>query len=92
MGGIRGGDAKMGWPRRNITVRNIDDAIGGGRRHRLPAILRPSFTLGGTGGGAWRDIKEWDALDPPARLKLVRWLRSVLVERGVVGWKRMNSR
>jgi carbamoyl-phosphate synthase large subunit len=51
----------------------------------FPAILRPSFTLGGEGGGVAYNIEEF-------REKLARGLdlspnRQVLIERSVIGWK-----
>lgn len=51
----------------------------------FPAILRPSFTLGGTGGGIAFDQEEFDHIvtqglqDSP--------VGSVLVEQSVLGWK-----
>ncbi len=51
----------------------------------FPAILRPSFTLGGTGGGIARDASELEAK--------VAWAlaqsptREVLIEESVLGWK-----
>src|SRR5687768_16782443 len=51
----------------------------------LPAIIRPSFTLGGTGGGIAYNMEEFDAavtrgldLSPSTE---------VLVEESVIGWK-----
>ncbi len=50
-----------------------------------PAIIRPSFTLGGTGGGIARDEAEFEQIvrqglhDSP--------VGSVLVEQSVLGWK-----
>src|SRR5258706_8221869 len=51
----------------------------------FPAILRPSFTMGGTGGGIARDASEFEAK--------VAWAlaqsptREVLIEESVLGWK-----
>ncbi|MEO7110356.1 MAG: carbamoyl-phosphate synthase large subunit, partial [Polyangiaceae bacterium] len=51
----------------------------------FPAILRPSFTLGGSGGGIAYDASELDAK--------VEWAlaqsptREVLIEESVLGWK-----
>jgi carbamoyl-phosphate synthase large subunit len=51
----------------------------------FPAILRPSFTLGGTGGGIAQNETEFEAK--------VAWAlaqsptREVLIEESVVGWK-----
>src|SRR5580658_6511514 len=51
----------------------------------FPAILRPSFTMGGSGGGIARDESEFEAK--------VAWAlaqsptREVLIEESVLGWK-----
>ncbi|MEZ4422783.1 MAG: carbamoyl-phosphate synthase large subunit [Gemmatimonadota bacterium] len=50
-----------------------------------PAIIRPSFTLGGTGGGIAYNVEEFDAavrrgLDASP-------ITEVLVDRSVIGWK-----
>jgi len=51
----------------------------------FPAILRPSFTLGGEGGGIAYNIEEFrDLLSRGLDLSPVR---QVLVERSVIGWK-----
>jgi len=55
------------------------------RRIGLPVIIRPSFTLGGTGGGA--------AATPEAFERIVKKgleasrIRTVLIEQSVMGWK-----
>jgi carbamoyl-phosphate synthase large subunit len=51
----------------------------------FPAILRPSFTLGGTGGGIAYNLEEYQALLERG-LKLSP-VRQVLVEESVLGWK-----
>src|SRR6185312_10245511 len=51
----------------------------------LPAIIRPSFTLGGTGGGIAYNKEEYDELVRGAlRASPVH---EVLVEQSVLGWK-----
>ena len=51
----------------------------------LPAIIRPSFTLGGTGGGIAYNIDEYEQiLGSGLRASPVG---SVLVEESVLGWK-----
>jgi carbamoyl-phosphate synthase large subunit len=51
----------------------------------LPAIIRPSFTLGGTGGGvAWRE-DEFDRLVEWALRQSPR--HECLIEESVLGWK-----
>jgi carbamoyl-phosphate synthase large subunit len=70
---------------RSGYVRNLDDARRVLEVTGLPAIIRPSFTLGGTGGSvAWR----MDQFEP-----LVTWAleqspkHTCLVEQSVLGWK-----
>ncbi len=51
----------------------------------FPAILRPAFTLGGTGGGIAYNIEEYrHLLDKGLKLSPVR---QILVEESVLGWK-----
>jgi carbamoyl-phosphate synthase large subunit len=58
---------------------DIIDYIG------FPAILRPAFTLGGTGGGIAYNIEEYkELLDKGLKLSPVH---QVLVEESVLGWK-----
>ena len=70
---------------RSGYVRNLDDARRVLQVTGLPAIIRPSFTLGGTGGSvAWRE----EQFEP-----LVTWAleqspkHTCLVEQSVIGWK-----
>lgn len=51
----------------------------------FPAILRPSFTLGGTGGGIAYNLEEYSVLLQRG-LKLSP-VQQVLVEESVLGWK-----
>jgi carbamoyl-phosphate synthase large subunit len=51
----------------------------------FPAILRPSFTLGGTGGGIAYNMEEYqELLERGLKLSPVR---QVLVEESALGWK-----
>jgi carbamoyl-phosphate synthase large subunit len=68
-----------------VTVSSVEDGLAAVERTGYPAILRPSFTLGGTGGGIAYNREEFETL-------LRRGLEaspvgSVLVERSVIGWK-----
>jgi len=51
----------------------------------LPVIIRPSFTLGGTGGGAATTWEEFDRIVKKG-LEASR-INSVLIEQSVIGWK-----
>ncbi len=54
-------------------------------RTGFPAIIRPSFTLGGTGGGI---AYNWDEFEQIVRNGLdLSPTHQVLVERSVIGWK-----
>jgi carbamoyl-phosphate synthase large subunit len=72
---------------KGFFARSADEAVEGMRRHRMqfPLILRPSFTLGGTGGSIAYNPEELEAA--------VKWglqqspVQQVLVEESVIGWK-----
>ena len=51
----------------------------------LPAIIRPSFTLGGTGGGIAYNAQEFDELAKNGLA--VSPTHEILVEESVLGWK-----
>jgi carbamoyl-phosphate synthase large subunit len=51
----------------------------------LPAIIRPSFTLGGFGGGTAFNAEEYEAII--ARGLDVSPMHQVLVEQSLIGWK-----
>ena len=66
-------------------VRSPEEALDLVRQIGFPLIIRPSFTLGGKGGARANDPEELryavaDGLDASP-------VRSVLVERSVIGWK-----
>jgi carbamoyl-phosphate synthase large subunit len=66
-------------------VRGLEERAEALRTVGLPAIIRPSFTLGGTGGGVatseaeFTELLEWGLRQSPRR--------EVLVEQSVLGWK-----
>ncbi len=51
----------------------------------FPLVIRPSFTLGGTGGGFVHDVSELD--EALTRGLQASPIHEVLVERAVLGWK-----
>ncbi|MBA3658415.1 MAG: carbamoyl-phosphate synthase large subunit [Gemmatimonadales bacterium] len=67
------------------TVRTVDEALGAVETTGYPAILRPSFTLGGSGGGIAYNREEFEALI--RRGLELSPVGSVLVERSIIGWK-----
>ncbi|MFL6775035.1 MAG: carbamoyl-phosphate synthase large subunit [Sphingomicrobium sp.] len=70
---------------RSAIAHSLDDALAGLDYVGLPAIIRPSFTLGGTGGGIAYNRDEF--------LRIVRGgleaspTKEVLIEESVLGWK-----
>ena len=60
-------------------------ARGAGRRSACPPIIRPSFTLGGTGGGIAYNREEFEQI-VPARPRASP-ITEVLIEESVLGWK-----
>jgi carbamoyl-phosphate synthase large subunit len=67
------------------TVQSLEDALDAVDSTGYPAILRPSFTLGGSGGGIAYNREEFEALI--RRGLELSPVGSVLVERSIIGWK-----
>src|SRR5689334_16119422 len=67
------------------TVRSLEEALEAVEQTGYPAILRPSFTLGGTGGGIAYNLAEFETLI--RRGLELSPVGSVLVERSIIGWK-----
>jgi carbamoyl-phosphate synthase large subunit len=66
-------------------VRSWDDALALVDMIGFPAIIRPSFTLGGTGGGVAYNRDEYE--DIVHRGLELSPVNQVLIERSVLGWK-----
>jgi len=60
-------------------ARQVAEEIG------FPIIVRPSFTLGGTGGGIAYNREEFDAI--AARGLQSSMISEILIEESVIGWK-----
>ena len=66
-------------------VRSVDEAVEALEGVGFPAIIRPSFTLGGTGGGVAYNAQEFEDI---VRGGLrVSPTHEVLIEESVLGWK-----
>src|SRR5947209_6848562 len=70
---------------RSIQTKNLPDALRALDDIGLPAIIRPSFTLGGTGGGIAYTKPEF--IDIVERGIDASPTSEVLVEESVLGWK-----
>jgi carbamoyl-phosphate synthase large subunit len=67
------------------VVTTVEEGLAAVERTGYPAIMRPSFTLGGTGGGVAYNREEFTAM--LARGLELSPVTSVLVERSIIGWK-----
>ncbi len=69
----------------SVIVHTLEEAVAAGEKIGFPIIVRPSFTLGGTGGGVAynrRELKEMAT----AGLDL-SMTTEVMLERSLLGWK-----
>jgi carbamoyl-phosphate synthase large subunit len=70
---------------RSVLVNNVEAALKAADQLGFPIIVRPSFTLGGTGSGVAYNRVEFE--------DTVRWglqaspVHEVLIEESVIGWK-----
>ncbi|MGQ9735546.1 MAG: carbamoyl-phosphate synthase large subunit [Thermaceae bacterium] len=70
---------------RGKMVGSVEEGLAFARGVGFPVVVRPSFTLGGTGGGIARDERELEeVLGRGLRLSSVH---TALVEESVLGWK-----
>ncbi|MBR5358875.1 MAG: carbamoyl-phosphate synthase large subunit [Clostridiales bacterium] len=70
------------------VVTTVEDALDFASEIGYPVIVRPAFTLGGTGGGIANDPEQ---LHEIARNGLaLSPITQVLIERGIAGWKEIE--
>jgi len=72
----------------SIVVTDIETAVGFGARMGYPLVVRPAYTLGGTGGGVVRseaELRETLAVGLAASL-----IGQALVETSLLGWKEIE--
>ena len=70
------------------VVYNVGDAIDFAKKIGLPVIVRPAYTLGGTGGGIAYTIEELEEICGSG-LRLSR-VHEVLIEKCISGWKEIE--
>lgn len=72
----------------SATVNTLEQAREVAKRMGLPLIIRPAYTLGGTGGGF---ATTWEELDKAATLGLATSpIHQILLEESLVGWKEIE--
>ncbi|MBN2453562.1 MAG: carbamoyl-phosphate synthase large subunit [Candidatus Omnitrophica bacterium] len=70
---------------KSILAHSMKEAMRAVKKIGLPVIIRPSFTLGGTGGGIAKNMAEFRRI---ADLGLKSSMtREILIEESVLGWK-----
>ncbi|KAF0232575.1 MAG: carbamoyl-phosphate synthase large [Desulfovibrionaceae bacterium] len=65
--------------------RNIDDVRTWGRKIPFPIIIRPAFTMGGSGGGVAYNMEDLEAI--ASRGLALSMKSEVMLEQSVLGWK-----
>ncbi|MDI3261727.1 MAG: carbamoyl-phosphate synthase large subunit [Fulvimonas sp.] len=74
----------LACPRAEVA-RSYEQAVAIQARIGFPTIIRPSFTLGGSGGGIAYNVEEFEAI--VKRGLELSPVHEVLVEESVLGWK-----
>jgi carbamoyl-phosphate synthase large subunit len=70
---------------RSGVAHNLDDARRVLSEIGLPCVIRPGFTMGGTGGGIAYNVEEFEEI--VARGLALSLNSEVLVEESLIGWK-----
>lgn len=80
---------KIGEPcAASLVVENVEDGVAFTNKIGYPVVLRPAYTLGGSGGGiAHNEFELVEILENGLRLSRVG---QVLVERCIAGWKEVE--
>ena len=72
----------------SLVVKNIEDGVVFAKQIGYPVVLRPAYTLGGSGGGIAHNQMELEEILANG-LRLSR-VGEVLVERCIAGWKEIE--
>ncbi|SHJ76478.1 carbamoyl-phosphate synthase large subunit [Hespellia stercorisuis] len=80
---------KIGEPcAASLVVEDVDAGVAFAKEIGYPVVLRPAYTLGGSGGGIAHNVEElMEILENGLRLSRVG---QVLVERCIAGWKEIE--
>ena len=71
------------------VVENLDDALAFAKEIDYPVIVRPAFTMGGTGGGICEDEAQLREIGTNG-LRLSP-IHQVLIEKCIAGWKEIED-
>ena len=70
------------------VVHTVEDAVDFTREIGLPVIIRPAYTLGGTGGGIAYTMEELEEI-AGSGIRMSR-VNEILVEKCITGWKEIE--
>jgi len=70
------------------AVNNVEDAQKAAEELGYPVVVRPAYTLGGTGGGIVYNIEELQII--AARGLAASMVNQVLIEESVLGWEELE--
>ncbi len=73
---------------RSETVNTVEDAERVGEALGYPVVIRPAYTMGGTGGGLVYNVEELRTI--AARGLAASLVNQVLVEESVLGWEELE--
>jgi len=81
--------AKLGIPvPKSDPCRSVEEAEQIAERLNYPVVLRPAYTLGGTGGGIAYNVEELRTI--VSRGLAASLINQVLVEESVIGWEELE--
>ncbi|MBM3947916.1 MAG: carbamoyl-phosphate synthase large subunit [SAR202 cluster bacterium] len=72
----------------SVIANSMDEALRAAEQLGLPLVIRPAFTLGGTGGGIATTADEFRAIASSGLAASP--IHQVLVEKSLVGWKELE--
>ena len=72
----------------SFIVNNQEEANSAKKEIGLPVVIRPAYTLGGTGGGIAEDEESFDEIIKSGLSASP--IHQVLVEKSIVGWKELE--
>jgi len=72
----------------SLTATSWDDALYGLEQLGLPLVIRPAYTLGGTGGGIARTEKDFERIAKEGLAASP--IQQILLERSLEGWREIE--
>jgi carbamoyl-phosphate synthase large subunit len=73
---------------RSQAVNSVDDAEAAAKRIGFPVVVRPAYTMGGTGGGFCYNVDELRST--AARGLQASMVHQVLIEESLLGWEELE--